>query len=186
MDRQLLDDEAFRVLFERFRRALYKTCLRLTRGDEQAAEDLCQEALARAWERRHTFEGRSSFSTWLIGFATNQNRNDNRKRSELLTDDGVLDAENPDLPVLKGLTAEERGSLVQDCAEACLDEEEQRVAFLRYAGDLSYDAIAERLELPGVNAVRAILQRMRRKLGLELRARLAEMGHGTSFVRTQW
>ena len=184
MPQTTLSDRDFAVLMERHRDRLYRTCLGLT-GCPQRAEDLCQEAMVRAWESRGRFEGRSAFSTWLIGIAVNVHRNQRRKCTELLTEDGVLDADEPGLTVMKELTAVERRQLVQETVEASLSPTDQNVVYMRYALEMPIDAITEQLQLPGVSGARAALQRIKRDLSRELRARLAELGHGTSFVRTQ-
>jgi RNA polymerase sigma-70 factor (ECF subfamily) len=36
-------------------------------GDHHAAEDLVQDCLSAAWQKRESFDGRSQLSTWLIG-----------------------------------------------------------------------------------------------------------------------
>lgn len=36
-------------------------------GDRQQAEDLVQDVLVAAWEKRENFEGRSKLGTWLVG-----------------------------------------------------------------------------------------------------------------------
>src|SRR5580658_8871550 len=60
----------FRTHIEPRRRALQAHCYRML-GSLHDAEDVTQEAMLRAWNRRHTFEGRSSLKTWLHKIATN-------------------------------------------------------------------------------------------------------------------
>jgi RNA polymerase sigma-70 factor (ECF subfamily) len=64
------DEAAFAELAERYRRELQVHCYRLL-GSFDEAEDLVQETLLRAWRRRSTFRGRSTFRAWLYAIATN-------------------------------------------------------------------------------------------------------------------
>jgi RNA polymerase sigma-70 factor (ECF subfamily) len=64
------DESAFSELAERHRRELQVHCYRML-GSLDDAEDLVQETFLRAWRRRETFEGRSSFRAWLYRIATN-------------------------------------------------------------------------------------------------------------------
>jgi RNA polymerase sigma factor (sigma-70 family) len=52
------------------RRQLAKVCLRYLKNTD-AAEDVTQQVLARAWLRRHTFRGGSTLSWWLYRMARN-------------------------------------------------------------------------------------------------------------------
>ncbi|WP_262849507.1 RNA polymerase subunit sigma-70 [Mumia quercus] len=65
-----LDEEGFAGLAERHRRELHVHCYRML-GSFQDAEDTVQETFLRAWRRRETFEGRSTFRAWLYRIATN-------------------------------------------------------------------------------------------------------------------
>lgn len=54
------DESAFAALAERYRRELQVHCYRLL-GSLEDAEDLVQETFLRAWRRRDSFQGRSTF-----------------------------------------------------------------------------------------------------------------------------
>jgi RNA polymerase sigma-70 factor (ECF subfamily) len=64
------DESAFSALVERYRRELQVHCYRML-GSFEDSEDMVQETLLRAWRKRESFEGRSSFRAWLYRIATN-------------------------------------------------------------------------------------------------------------------
>ena len=64
------DESAFAALAERYQRELQVHCYRML-GSFEDSEDLAQETLLRAWRKRATFRGTSSFRAWLYRIATN-------------------------------------------------------------------------------------------------------------------
>ncbi|MGI5132610.1 RNA polymerase subunit sigma-70 [Pseudonocardia sp. CA-107938] len=65
-----VDEPTFTGLAQRHRRELHVHCYRML-GSFEDAEDTVQETFLRAWRRRETFEGRSTFRAWLYRIATN-------------------------------------------------------------------------------------------------------------------
>jgi RNA polymerase sigma-70 factor (ECF subfamily) len=64
------DTQAFDHITRRYARELRLHCYRMT-GSLDDAEDLLQETLMRAWNRRESYEGRAGIRAWLYRIATN-------------------------------------------------------------------------------------------------------------------
>lgn len=64
------DQKAFETLVEAYRRELLVHCYRML-GSLSDAEDLVQETLLRAWEKRATLSSPQSYRAWLYRIATN-------------------------------------------------------------------------------------------------------------------
>ena len=95
-------EQDFRTLVEPHRGALQAHCYRML-GSLHDAEDITQEAMLRAWNRRQSFEGRSSLKTWLHKIATNAclDALDQRKPRSLPAELGpaARPGQPPDAPV---------------------------------------------------------------------------------------
>jgi RNA polymerase sigma-70 factor (ECF subfamily) len=65
------NEQAFEILVERHRSRMLAVALRLTRVREDA-EDVAQQSFQKAFVHLHTFEGKSSFSTWLTRITVNE------------------------------------------------------------------------------------------------------------------
>ncbi len=72
IDLAIRDDDlaTFEIAVDRHRKELQVHCYRMV-GSLQDAEDMLQETLLRAWDKRSTYEGRASFRAWLYRIATN-------------------------------------------------------------------------------------------------------------------
>ena len=90
------DESAFAALVEPHRRELQVHCYRML-GSLEDSEDMVQETFLRAWRKRESFQGRSTFRAWLYQIATNASLDalDRRGRP-------ALSAQNPvDIPWLQ-------------------------------------------------------------------------------------
>jgi RNA polymerase sigma factor (sigma-70 family) len=64
-------DGAFEVLIKRHRQRILRVAQRML-GNREDAEDVAQQSFQKAFVYLHTFEQRSSFSTWLTRIAINE------------------------------------------------------------------------------------------------------------------
>jgi RNA polymerase sigma-70 factor (ECF subfamily) len=152
------------VLFGRYRDRVYQWCVRRVRDHEQAM-DLAQEVLIGAYRKLDSFDGRSSFSSWL--FAITRNRCLNALRRPPLFDasapdpDALADRQRGPDRALEEREAEER--LLALIARH-LDPVEQEVLWLRCFERMPVDAISVTLGIDQASGARGILQRARRHL----------------------
>src|SRR5712691_7576606 len=63
-------EESFRTVFEPHRRSITLHCYRML-GSLQDAEEIVQETLLRAWQRRDEMRSPSALRAWLYQIATN-------------------------------------------------------------------------------------------------------------------
>jgi RNA polymerase sigma-70 factor, ECF subfamily len=102
-------------------------------GDNQAAQDVVQEAFVRAVRKRETFDGRGDLNGWVWRIVVNAARDARARRQD---NDEELGAFEPPS------TAEDaRREHVREAIEK-LPERQRIVLFLRYYADLDYRAIA--------------------------------------------
>ena len=84
--------EAFAELVGRHKDKVYAILLRLVR-DQDAAEELAQEAFIRAWRGIGGFQGQALFGTWLVQIAIHlaRDRMRERRRSQTVSLDELLE-----------------------------------------------------------------------------------------------
>ena len=171
------DDEAFGELAERYSGRLRRTLYRITR-DCAAAYDAVQEALVKAWQNLHRFEGRSRFYTWLTSIGIREAyRTKRRPTEESLEANDMVGNGVPDWGSLPDETFESREFLaaVGD-ALAELSPEYRTAVTLRDVQGLSTSEAAADLGI-GERALKSRLHRGRMALRAKLDDYFAE-GYG--------
>jgi RNA polymerase sigma-70 factor (ECF subfamily) len=166
------DSQAFVELSKRHSRRLLLKTYRIT-NNWQDAEDVLQDSFMKAFTHLHTFESRSSFSTWLTRIAINSALMLLRKRrsshtlpiDELIPTDGLSDAfecrdhrDNPEQSYARRQTEERLTKAIRRMRPG-----HREVVELRRAGDLSMNEIAQSLCI-SVPAVKSRLLRARSEL----------------------
>ncbi len=149
------DQGAFGRLVEANQGKIYSLCYRMT-GNPDDAADLTQEAFLNAWRGLAKFGGQSAFSTWLYRLASNACidflRREKRRLALSMTmeEDGEEDYQ-ADLPderwsPERELERKEAHQALQE-GLAALSPEHREVLLLRETQGLSYQEIAQALEL---------------------------------------
>ena len=151
------DQAAFHLLFERYHRRAYAVALGVVKN-QQDALDVVQDAFIKVHKHIHNFQGSSSFYTWLYRIVMNLSIDHIRKRRKVTEfDDRIkkdeavgggrmmpkLTHENPS----KNVSRQELSARIQD-ALAQLPEYHRAVILLREVEGLSYEEMAQTLEVP--------------------------------------
>lgn len=174
------DAGAFDALVDRHEGRVYRLAWRIL-GERDAALDAAQDTFVKAWRALPRFEGKARFSTWLTRIAINQCRNELRKRGTVKhTRPLSLDQPSPGTETPRGasmasseaeawehLRGDELRGAFEDVMRG-LEPEAREVLVLTEVEALSYEGIAELLDVP-VGTVRSRLHRAR----AEVRRRMA-------------
>lgn len=140
------DQEAFRLIFDRYSRPVIGFICDLV-SDRELAEELTQETFVRAYRGIASMNPDTKLSTWLFGIAKNVARESLRARSRAsrqvaLEDESVLDlSDHKPVPVDR-LLNKELNELIRS-ALAALDEDKRLVFTLKVFHQCSYEEIAE-------------------------------------------
>ncbi len=165
------DQRAYQELLRRYRRSVYSITYRMV-GHREEARDLAQEVFIRAFRSLHRYDPSRPFSSWIFKITSNlcidfyrkkrlstvsihetYDGEDERPRIELV-DPG------PD-PEETFQTGSQRDRL--DRLLLSLPPRYRVVVLLRHKEDLSYEEIADQLEIP-IGTVKARLHRAHRLL----------------------
>jgi RNA polymerase sigma-70 factor (ECF subfamily) len=157
------DASAFEEVVRRYQRRVYGVALRIVRAHD-VADDVTQEAFLRAWRALDRFELGRPFGPWVCRIAANLALN--HVRSPRAREEGLPEghAEAPTGragPLEVVLDAEARDVL--DRALASLPPEQRAVFVLRAFEELSYEEIAQALDL-SAGTVMSRLFRARQRL----------------------
>jgi len=149
------DTAAFEQLMLDNQDRVYTLCLRMT-GDREDALDLAQEAFFNAWRGLSSFQGNSSFSTWVYRLASNACIDFLRKRKRRQQGESPHSLDDEEAPLPE--PADPRGSPEEELERRelrraverglqALPDHHRQVLVMRELSGMSYQEIGAVLDL---------------------------------------
>ena len=160
---------AYAELMEKYRESIYFMMLKMVKNPDDA-EDLTLEAFGKAFSRLEQYSPSFAFSTWLFKIASNNSIDFIRKKrikvtsmdTGMMTDDGetiFYDAKSQTLDPEETIVYNQKVKLMRNLVSQ-LKPRYRELVEKRYFEELSYEEIAEELNLP-LGTVKAQLFRAR-------------------------
>ncbi|MDX1640071.1 MAG: sigma-70 family RNA polymerase sigma factor [Balneolaceae bacterium] len=136
------DNTAFNMLVERHQLTMYRTAFSIVKSTD-LAKDVTQNGFIKAWEKLHSFNPKYKFYSWLYRIIVNEalNKVRNTKNFERLS----VNKSDEKTPYQQIIKKEENRKLYR--AIESLPTEFSTVIYLRHFEELSYEEIAEVLEI---------------------------------------
>jgi RNA polymerase sigma factor (sigma-70 family) len=163
------DQQAFAQLMQRYRDSIFHMINKMVFSSDDA-DDLTIEAFGKAFQRLEQYTPAFAFSTWLFKLASNHTIDFIRKKrlNALSLDRGFMGEDGDAMEIhvkdeqldpMESLEKKERVALMREVVSA-LKPRYRRLVELRYFEELSYDEIAQELDLP-LGTIKAQLFRAR-------------------------
>lgn len=162
---------AFRGLYEKYKGPIMSYVRNMVR-DNSVTEEVTQEVFLRVYRARARYNSSAKFSTWLWTIARNCALDHLRKKKESYTED--LPESVRDIPDLDSLSDPEAALLEASDKQMIqrlidkLSPAQREALSLRTFGEMSYDEIAETMEI-SVGAVKTHIHRAKNALIAELK-----------------
>lgn len=166
------DRDALDQLIRKYEKRAYQYAYRLTSNSDEAC-DVVGDAFVRIHSAMRNFKGNSAFTTWMYRILTNcflDLRKRDRSRpsvsleSALQTEDGNLERQfESDEPTPDEVAERNQRERSVESAVAMLPEYQRAMVTLYHGENLSYEEIAEALDLP-IGTVKSRLNRARLSL----------------------
>ena len=179
------DVEAFGVLVERHRRAVFRAALAAVQSATEA-DDVAQEAFVTAFEKLPGFRGDASFKTWLLAIAwrkaIDRRKSVTKWMHRLVSpgrDSGTGEEWDPVERLSSGDRTQEDDMMISDLQRrlkpliAGLPKKLRDALLLAASGDYSYEEISQMLGIPlgtlkwRVSEARRVLKAKMAALGYE-------------------
>jgi RNA polymerase sigma-70 factor (ECF subfamily) len=174
------DQQAWEQIVHQYWRRVFNVAYKFV-GRHDEAEDLTQDVFLKVFRSLHTFDRRANFQTWLVSVSRNlciDHYRSVRKERETIDRDVNADSLSPASVEVSAHTVLERLDLAQELRRALqqLPESLRTAVVMRDIQDLSYQEIADRLQLPE-GTVKSRINRGRHELARQF-TRLREKGLG--------
>lgn len=166
------DRGALDTLVRKHERRAYQYAYRLTSNPEEAS-DVVADAFVRVYSALQNFKGQSAFTTWLYRILTNcyldlrkkeKSRATLSLESALTTSEGEMERQvEDDEPSPHVLFERGERQRAVEAASAQLPEYQRAMIVMYHAESMSYEEIAEALDLP-IGTVKSRLNRARLSL----------------------
>lgn len=177
------DPKAYSKLLKKYRKSVFFTLMKMI-NNEDDAEDLTQEAFAKAFSQLDKFDSKYAFSTWLFRIATNHCIDHIRKRKIQTVsldipyhneegEDVAFDVRDSQLNPDDLMLRKQRKEYIIVAVEK-LPTKLKRMVTLRYYRELSYEEVAEEMGMP-VGTIKAQLFKAREMLLDELKSMQEEI-----------
>ncbi|MDR1273244.1 MAG: sigma-70 family RNA polymerase sigma factor [Odoribacteraceae bacterium] len=166
------DERAFTELFERYKESVFFMILKMV-NNQTDAEDLMFEAFEKAFTSLNYYSPQFAFSTWLFKIASNNTIDFIRKRKavtiSLDRDEGnsdergyIYNLQSDSLTPEEEAIRKQRADFMREKVKL-LNGRYRKLIELRYFEELSYEEIAQELQIP-LGTVKAQLFRARELL----------------------
>jgi RNA polymerase sigma-70 factor (ECF subfamily) len=170
------DRDALDQLIRKYEKRAYQYAYRLTSNSEEAC-DVVGDAFVRIYSAMRNFKGNSAFTTWMYRILTNcfldlRKRDRNRPsvslEAAMQTEDGIVERQfESDEPTADLIAERNQREATIEHAVSLLPEYQRAMVTLYHAENLSYEEIAEALDLP-IGTVKSRLNRARLSLREQL------------------
>lgn len=161
------DSEAFETLFRRYREEIYNLCLQRTFGNRDDASDLAQDTFVKVFVNLAKYDPKYTFGQWIYTIARNtfidyvRRKRDDLSIDALNSSSASMASSNEEIPD-QHIMNEQHTSLIERCM-ASLPDKYRQMAEMRFIRQLSYEEIAEQLDLP-IGTVKTQIHRARERL----------------------
>lgn len=174
------DPDAFGEIIKRWERKIFALCYGMLRREDEA-RDAAQETFISAYKNLGRFRGDAKVSSWLHRIAVNQCLTVKRRqksRPESFLDEETNEADRvfqakPSSSPARAAEKRERLTLVRQ-AVAALPEELREVVLLKEFEEMTFQQIADELELP-LSTVKSRLYTALKQLRMKLERKKLEV-----------